>query len=471
MIFADLLFLYVFLPLLLIACLAARYIDSRRQGMGVQNAVLIFFSLLFYAWGEPVFILLLLLSVVVTWALAKKGACRVGIVYHLVMLVVFKYGNLLFGPLLTMAAPGSALSIHLPIGISFYTFQSISYLADVRSCRCEAQPKLSRLLLYITMFPQLIAGPIVRYQEIEKMMEERTVTDSDIAEGISRIIRGLAKKVILADQLSEIVTHLIGEQLPGTTPQAVLGLVCFSMQIYFDFSGYSDMAIGMGRCLGFTFPENFNAPYQCCSVTDFWRRWHMTLGRFFRDYVYIPLGGGRAGRPAVIRNILITWMLTGFWHGASWNFLLWGLYFGILLLLERALWKDSHDRVPAHRAGRVLWRILTAVLVILGWGIFYFDDFGRMAGFFVVLFTGGIVASDLLFVSQLTQNAFLLIIGLVLCFVPTERICALIRDKIAARLPFWCRGILRGAAASALLIIATLLLVGATNHPFLYTRF
>ena len=350
--------------------------------------------------------------------------------------------------------------IALPIGISFYTFQSISYLVDVYRRESRAQKRFWDLLLYISMFPQLIAGPIVRYGTIAREINHRKVSWADVADGSFRFLVGLGKKVILANQLSEVSDQFLAGDLGGlTTAGAWVGLLAFSLQIYFDFSGYSDMAIGIGRCLGFHFRENFDHPYCCTSITDFWRRWHMSLGSFFRDYLYIPLGGNRRHQ---FFNILVVWFLTGMWHGASWNFILWGLYFGLIVALEK--YTILRWKVPAW-----LLHLYSLVLVVLGWGIFYYVDFSRMADFFPVLFGRAEAFTDFTVRSALTSRCWLWVAALLCCLPLGRWIESLIGTKRA-----FSRGILsvsKLAFALALLAISTALLVGATNNPFIYTRF
>lgn len=476
MLFSDLFFLYVFLPAFFVLYFFAWGADQsriekiqagggaaqeadKREAPFCRNIVVTLFSLIFYAWGEPVYILLLLAAVAISFFCANKRWEIPGILLLLLLLLFFKYGNLFQQTLASFGLLGDTLDIHLPIGISFYTFQAVSYLADVRRGRCEAQKSFYKLLMYLSMFPQLIAGPIVRYTDVEANINKRSTREEDIALGLERFIIGLAKKVILADSLSEIVERTLGGDLADlSTGLAWLGLVAFSLQIYFDFSGYSDMAIGMGKCMGFTFPENFVKPYLCTSVTDFWRRWHMTLGTFFRDYVYIPLGGDRVSWVKRIRNILVVWMLTGFWHGASWNYLIWGLYFGLWLLFEKAVLfrRDKNEKTGIAGA---LWRCVAVLAAVVGWGIFYFEDFGAMQRFFIILFGGNMVANDMIFASLLSQNIVLLAAATFCCLMP--------REKVVDRFP----EPLRIAATAAMLVVSTLLLVGATNHPFLYTRF
>ena len=349
MVFSDLFFLFVFLPAFALSYLAAHWIDKllssedTRPNRIVENAVLVVFSLIFYAWGEPVYVFLMLFCVLLnylaglgighTQGTARKWALAGGLTGNILILSTFKYLSFFAQQLSALGIPVADPKIALPIGISFYTFQSISYLIDVYRQEAPMQRHFGNLLLYISMFPQLIAGPIVRYNTVAQEISNRSVTSKDVADGIYRFVIGLGKKVILANQLSEISDQfLAGGMQDLTTTGAWTGIVAFTLQIYFDFSGYSDMAIGLGRCLGFHFNENFRHPYCCDTITDFWRRWHISLGSFFRDYVYIPMGGNRSHQAL---NIFVVWFLTGMWHGASWNFIIWGVYFGLIVTLEK----------------------------------------------------------------------------------------------------------------------------------------
>ena len=465
MVFADLFFLFAFLPAFAICYLLAGLAEGNR----VKNGVLVAFSLIFYAWGEPVYVFLLILCALMNWLVGRgidrEGRGRtlwlvVGLILNLAILCTFKYLGFLAGVLAGIGIPLQVPEIALPIGISFYTFQSISYLVDVYRRESRAQKRFWDLLLYISMFPQLIAGPIVRYGTIAKEINHRKVSWQDVADGSFRFLVGLGKKVILANQLSEVSDQFLAGDLSGlTTAGAWVGLLAFTLQIYFDFSGYSDMAIGIGRCLGFHFKENFDHPYCCNSITDFWRRWHMSLGSFFRDYLYIPLGGNRKHQ---IFNILVVWFLTGMWHGASWNFIFWGLYFGIIVALEK--YTILRWKVPAW-----LLHLYSLVLVVLGWGIFYFVDFSRMADFFPLLFGRAEAFTDFTVRSALTSRCWLWVAALLCCLPLGRWIEGLIGTKRA-----FGRSVLtvsKLAFALALLAVSTALLVGATNNPFIYTRF
>lgn len=460
MVFSDLLFLFAFLP-----AFALCYLLARRA-----NWVLVLFSLLFYAWGEPVYVLLMVASVGVNYLAgriidASHGRRRYwalvsGVGLDVLILAVFKYLGFFVAELTGLGLHLPAVQIALPIGISFYTFQSISYLVDVYRHESPAQRRFMDLLLYISMFPQLIAGPIVRYSTVAREITDRHVAWHDLSVGMMRFVQGLGKKVILANQLSEISGQLLGHILASgiSTAGAWIGILAFTLQIYFDFSGYSDMAIGIGRCLGFHFPENFDHPYCCRTITEFWRRWHISLGSFFRDYVYIPLGGNRRHQAG---NILVVWMLTGFWHGASWNFLLWGLFYGLIIMAEKYTLLRVLQRVP-----RLLLHGYSLFLIIVGWGIFYFDDFRQMRQFFAAFIGCGVARADFASVNLLSQRCLLWLAALVFC-LPLRRWL----HALAPGIHPYLHVALRLLFASALLIVSVALLVGATNNAFLYTRF
>ncbi len=448
--------------------------------MDVRNAVLVAFSLLFYAWGEPVYVFLMLGSVAVNYlaglaisrrragSAARRWTLVAGVAFNLAVLAVFKYLGFFAAQLLSLGLQVPQPDIALPIGISFYTFQSISYLVDVSRDEAPVQRRLRDLLLYISMFPQLIAGPIVRYDTVAHEICRRHVSADDLADGIYRFLIGLGKKVVVANQLAEVATQLLAESaLPQlSTAAAWVGIVAFTLQIYFDFSGYSDMAIGIGRCLGFHFRENFDHPYCCDTITDFWRRWHISLGSFFRDYVYIPLGGNRRHQAV---NILVVWFLTGMWHGASWNFILWGLYFGLIVMVEKYTVLRLRQRIPSP-----LLHAYSLLLVVAGWGIFYFDDVQQMTLFFrgfLGMNTG--LQPDLLAETALTGRAWLWAAALLLC-MPVRRWGGVAMSRCLGRheLLFGAARLgVRTVVSLLLLGLSVVLLVGATSNPFLYTRF
>ena len=488
MVFSDLLFIFVFIPLFIIFYIVANYADKFRvrkyQLNGVEikkpllfrNFILILFSILFYSWGEPVYIFLMLFAVVVNYfsglliSYKKPGAWQkiwliIGVGINLIILGSFKYLGF-FASILSEIGIGIEVpEIPLPIGISFYIFQSITYLVDVYRKESPEQKNIFDLLLYIAMFPQLIAGPIVRYGNVAEEINHREVSVSDISDGSYRFFIGFGKKVIFANIFGEIATQLIGGNLDSLTALgAWVGIIAFTLQIYFDFSGYSDMAIGLGRSVGFHFPENFNNPYISTSMTDFWRRWYMSLGSFFRDYVYIPMGGNRRHQAL---NIMTVWFLTGMWHGASWNFIIWGLYFGLIIMIEKyTILKWKIPRVFSH--------IYSLFLIIVGWGIFYFDDFGKLKQFYKVFFDFGSINSLPLDVRSLILDNFWLWIFAILFCLPIK---SFYKEKIQKIKPVarlqnnYTLYLTRAFISITILVISVVLLVGATNNAFIYTRF
>lgn len=369
-------FIFIFLPFV-----TAAYFLLKPTKLVFRNFLLCLASLFFYAWGEPVYLFLMLASILVNYLLAlkmNKATFIFAVVFNLGFLFFFKYAgffvqnlNSLLGFILLEKAPVfSVPELALPIGISFYTFQALSYIIDVYRKKICPQKNLLSLALYISLFPQLIAGPIVRYIDIETELNNRTESFENLIQGLRLFILGFGVKVILANNLATVADGIFSN--PENLSQANTGILwiaslAYSLQIYFDFSGYSKMAIGLGKMFGFNFPQNFNYPYCACSITDFWRRWHITLSVWFRDYVYIPLGGNRVKPVRHIFNILVTWLLTGFWHGASWNFMLWGIYYGILLILEKYLF--------AKKLPSAIMRLGTLILVVLGWVIFRLENF------------------------------------------------------------------------------------------------
>ena len=468
MVFSSMPFLYFLFP----AAFLAYFIIPNRVW---RNIVLLLVSLLFYSWGEPRLVLLMLAAslaaytggLAMDWAAGrgrlrlKKAACAVTVALLVGNLFVFKYLNFAADNLNRI--PGVSLSlpaIALPIGISFYTFQILSYIIDLYRGKVAVQRNLFYLTLYVSFFPQLIAGPIVRYQTVEDELRNRKETVKDAAAGARRFIMGLSKKVLLANAMAPIaeIIYAGSPQLYGTAMYWAAALA-YTFQIYFDFSGYSDMAIGLGRVFGFHFLENFDYPYIAQSVTGFWRRWHISLSSWFRDYVYIPLGGSRVSRGRWVLNILVVWGLTGFWHGASWNFLLWGLYYAALLVLEKLALGRLLDRLPA--AVRWLYTFLT---VVVGWVIFNLTDFTQMAAALASMFTYrptdwlGAVAEN----SEVLRAAYCLPLGFV-CMLPIAKRVKL-PDNAGGRIVsnLVCLGL---AAACVIAIISS------AYNPFIYFRF
>ncbi len=389
MVFSSLVFLFAYLPLVL----AVYYLLPRKS----KNLALLLFSLLFYGWGEPVFVILMLVSITSAFALGflikryretnPKLAnlfTWLSVSVNLSFLFFFKYYNFFAS---SLRLPVIA-ELVLPIGISFYTFQILSYTLDLRRGDIDVQKNYISFGTYVTMFPQLVAGPIVKYQDVDRQLIDRRETAEAFSAGVARFCCGLAKKVLLGDALAAGFTYFSGVELfQSTVLGAWLSIICYTGHIYYDFSGYSDMAIGLGRMFGFTFPENFNYPYISKSITEFWRRWHMTLSSWFREYVYIPLGGNRRGKAKQIRNLFVVWTLTGLWHGASWNFVIWGLYFFVILMCEHLFLKKWLEKAPS-----IVRHFYTMVLVTIGFLIFSYSDLTRGIACFGALFGIGTVA-------------------------------------------------------------------------------
>lgn len=371
MVFSDSVFLFMFLPLTLAVYYAVPF--------AFKNTVLFLTGLLFYAWGEPVYVLIMLLSTAIDYCAGRlmdrfdsnknirKATLLVSVVMNLSLLGIFKYGSFFIGSVNGIF--GSAIpdpGLPLPIGISFFTFQSMSYTIDLYRRNIKVQKNFIDFAAFVTMFPQIVAGPIVRYEDVSAQLACRRIDLSSMSDGITRFVCGMCKKVLIANSIGALWTDVKAQDyasMPAAT--AWLGIAAFTLQIYFDFSGYSDMAIGLGKMLGFDFPENFRYPYNSKSIAEFWRRWHITLGDWFKSYVYFPLGGSRGSTAATIRNTLIVWLLTGLWHGASWNFILWGLYYGVLIILEKFVFRRLLERTPS-----ALQHILTMLAVVFGWVIF-----------------------------------------------------------------------------------------------------
>ncbi len=461
MVFSSQTFLFAFLPLALL-CLLVR----RRS---VQNALLLLASLVFYAWGEPVNVLLMCLSALVAWLgglwqerLAAQGRTRTGKAVYLITvglilgnLFVFKYLNFFCENLWFLGV--SSPNILLPVGISFYTFQVLSYVIDLRRGEIGVQRNYFYLLMYVSFFPQLIAGPIVRYETIEQEILDRSTTLADIAAGFRRFVVGLAKKLLLANQVALVAQSIYAGGVEAySSGMYWVAALAYAMQIYFDFSGYSDMAIGLGRMFGFHFLENFNYPYTSLSVTEFWRRWHISLSTWFRDYVYIPLGGNRTTKAKWLRNILIVWALTGFWHGAQWNFVLWGLYYGLILVIEK-LWLGKW----LERCPKLLRWCYCAVLVCIGWVMFNLTDFQQMLEALGHMFSFRAARVPEVDVSMAPGLLWML---------PAAVACTPVGKKVqlgngpAATL-------LKNGLCVALLLVCLMYCISASFNPFIYFRF
>ena len=473
MVFSSLSFLLLFLPLVLLLYFLC-------GSLRAKNAVLLAASLLFYAWGEPVCVLAMLFTTAVNFLCAKKiasaarqstrkAALAVGAGVSLALLFYFKYFSFALQNLAALfSLPVEVPQIRLPIGISFYTFQVLTYTVDVYRGKAEEQKSFPRLLLYVSCFPQLIAGPIVQYADVAGQLGSRTTTPDDFNEGIERFVTGLAKKVLLANLCGAAVEATgSAASLAGAWYHAFL----YTLQIFFDFSAYSDMAIGLGRVLGFRYKENFNYPYASLSVGEFWRRWHISLGSFFRDYVYIPLGGNRRGRTRTILNLLIVWALTGLWHGAAWNFVIWGLYYGVLLVLERFVFNSLIEKTPKA----VRW-VLTFLIAVVGWAIFYETDPGALAASLRALLgyartDGGRVLlplcdTDTLAVMRRYTVFPLLAFAFSLPLVPAVK-TRFFPEENGGR----AVAVLRGVRTAVLFALSLVFLVGQSFNPFIYFRF
>ena len=467
MVFSSPLFLFFYLP----AVLLVYYMTPLRW----RNAVLLVFNLIFYGWGEPVYILIMFLSIAIDYThgmlvekakrrgrdgRARAAVCS-SVLFNLALLFFFKYWDFLAE---SLAAVGldfmPRLGLSLPIGISFYTFQTMSYTIDVYRGDAPVQRSVISFGTFVTLFPQLIAGPIIQYKDLDAQLDHRDHTAEKFASGVQVFVVGMAKKVLLANNLGMLWDAYKAVPAAGLTVLgAWLGVAAFSLQIYFDFSGYSDMAIGLGRMLGFEFKPNFDYPYSSRSITEFWRRWHISLGTWFREYVYIPLGGNRVSRGRLCFNLLVVWGLTGIWHGASWNFLLWGLYFGVLLMLEKLFLKRWIDRWPA-----CFQHAYTLLLVAVSWAIFALEDFGQLGAYLAVMF--GLAGRSL------TDGAFFYYLR---SYLPVLVLACLASTPLARRL--WHRAPARAVQAAlpvlllAGLLLSTAYLVDATYNPFLYFRF
>ncbi|MDR3288855.1 MAG: MBOAT family protein [Peptococcaceae bacterium] len=448
-------------------------------GLRSKNFVLLVLSLIFYAWGEPVWVILLILVAAANYlnglflhryrgAWQAKASLAVTIVFNLGLLGSFKYLSFLLETLgFLISTPLPAVQIALPIGISFYVFQALSYSLDLYHEKTEVQTSFLNFLLFVSLFPQLIAGPILRYSDIAQQLSKRKSTWSGISYGLSRFLCGLGKKVLIANYAGQTASFLLNGQLQNLNlVSAWLGLLMFAFQIYFDFSGYSDMAIGLGRIFGFSYGENFRFPYTAKSITEFWRTWHISLGTFFRDYLYIPLGGNRRFQ---FRNILIVWFLTGLWHGASWNFVLWGLYFGLILILEKYFLLTVLAKIP-----RFFSWCYAFFLILIGWVFFYFTDIALAGAMFKALFAlNGAPVIDFEISTVLLNNAPLLLICAVACTPLPQKISHLfVRISALNAYPeTGFSGFSMIVYNLAMLGLSTIALVGASYNPFLYFRF
>ena len=466
MVFSSTIFLCVYLPLVLLG-----YYICPKKG---RNLFLLIVSLVFYAWGEPKCVFLMIFSILVNYIFGRlmdknrgrqkrmKLLLVLSVVIDLGLLSVFKYTdfiitnvNAIFGSSFDL------LNIALPIGISFYTFQAMSYTIDVYRNDVRVQKNLIDFGMYITMFPQLIAGPIVRYADVQDQLADRSVTTADFSEGVMRFVVGLGKKVLLANQMGAVWSEIYALGGDVSALMAWTGAIAYTFQIYFDFSGYSDMAIGLGRMFGFKFPENFRYPYQSVSITDFWRRWHITLSTWFKEYLYIPLGGNRCGLARQALNLLIVWSLTGFWHGAGWNFVMWGLYYFVILFIEKLFLLKALDKLP-----KLFRHVYALLLIVIGWVIFASDDVGVLLPYLGSMFgaNGAVGGMD---VYTLFTKAVLLIICCVASTELPKRLFLSATGAMNEKAAFTIKSVM----TIALLALSMILLIGDSYNPFLYFRF
>ena len=478
MVFSSFTFLLLFLPVVLL-------LNAVSTNIKWRNAVLLVASLIFYGWGEPVYILCMLLSTFVNYIAAiaftktknkllKKVYLTIGVIMSVAFLFYFKYAAFLFNSIAPIFSSAAVLPVlELPIGISFYTFQILTYTVDVYRGKAKLQKNFFDLLLYVSCFPQLIAGPIVQYSDVESMIEDRSATTDDIAAGLKRFVVGLAKKILLANVCGSALEQL--NLANGDAEMSICGAwfaaVLYGLQLYYDFSAYSDMAIGIGRVLGFTYKENFNYPYISKSISEFWRRWHISLGAFFRDYVYIPLGGNRVGKVRLVINLLIVWSLTGFWHGASWNFLAWGAYYGVIIILERLVFSNFLKKAPA-----VILHIYSIVLILAGWVLFYYIDIADCFTHLLAM-VGLQISEGAVSLVPFIDDATIYTAKQYALFYPVVVFCALpilpwIKAKIekSSILSKLC-DVGTTVALTALLALSVITLVGQTYNPFIYFRF
>lgn len=470
MLFSSLTFLFGFFPLLLIIY----FIFKKRT---IRNLILLVFSLIFYAWGEPKYIFLMLFTIFVVYLFGllihrydqnqkftkKKIAFILCIIFLICNLIFFKYIDFIFNNInMFFGLSIKQLKVILPIGISFYTFQILSYIIDLYRGKIKVQKNILSLALYVSFFPQLIAGPIVRYETVENEIGNRRESLNDIVIGIKRFIIGLSKKVIIANQMA-IISDSIFNNLSSSYGTLIIwiGIISYTLQIYFDFSGYSDMAIGLGRIFGFHFLENFNYPYISKSITEFWRRWHISLSSWFKDYLYIPLGGNRVKKLKWVRNVFIVWCLTGLWHGASWNFVLWGIFYGIFLLFEKFFFNKILDKLPSF----INW-IYTIIIVMIGWTLFRANNLNDilylMKNMFVYNKTDWF---NILTINTTILNSFLFLIPAIIFSFPIVKI---INKKYSDNIVYI---VISDIVLLILLVICVILLTSSSYNPFIYFRF
>ena len=481
MVFSTSIFIYLFLPITLLIY----YIAPKKS----KNFIILLSGLVFYSWGEPIYVVVMLISTMIDYfaglvmnhfegkKLPRKLCLIVSVVMNLGLLGVFKYSGFIAENINAIAG-SQIIDINnmnffgidflpmnmLPIGISFFTFQSMSYTIDLYMGNVKVQKNPISFAAFVTLFPQIVAGPIVRYIDVAEQLKKRNESIEHFAQGVWRFSIGLGKKVILANTIGELFDPISNSaQSELSVAASWLGIIAYTFQIYFDFSGYSDMAIGLGKMFGFDFLENFNYPYISTSITDFWRRWHMSLSSWFRDYVYIPLGGNRKGKARQCLNIMIVWFLTGFWHGANWNFMLWGVYFGVILLCEKLFLGKALKKIPAF-----FQHLYALLFIVIGWGIFSYEDFGKLTQNFKNMFgAGGLPLINHQTVFWLAQYAVTIVILVIASTQLPKKLCL----KLQIKCPEICGCILQPLCALTLLAVSTAYLAGNSFNPFLYFRF
>lgn len=469
MVFSSLVFLLRFLPLFLIC-----YFIIPQKYIKIRNLVLFLFSLIFYAWGESIYICFMLFSTLFDYTnglliekfgsntIKSKIVLIIDIIGNLGLLFVFKYYDFFINSINNVFnLELGLLGVALPIGISFYTFQTMSYTIDVYRGIVSAEHNIISFGAYVSMFPQLIAGPIVQFKTVAKELNNRIHSMENLYIGVRRFIIGFCKKVFLANNIGFIWSEILANYQSNSVLTMWLGIICFGLQIFFDFSGYSDMAIGLGKMMGFNFLENFNYPYISKSITEFWRRWHISLGTWFREYVYIPLGGNRCSIKRNILNISIVWLLTGIWHGASWNFILWGVYFGIFLIIEKSFLLKRLEKLP-----NIISHIYTLFIVIISWCLFAIEDFSVLKYYLLSMFGFGVNNFiDNQFVYYLQNYGVILLIGIIASIGLFSKEYKILKEKYSYII------IIENIVLFVFFIICFAMLVNSTYNPFLYFRF
>ncbi|MCC0628342.1 MULTISPECIES: MBOAT family protein [unclassified Clostridioides] len=471
MIFSSLTFLFAFLPVVFILY----YLVNDK----LKNFVLLLASLFFYAWGEPRYIFLMLGSIAANYIFGlkissdnkkeKKLWLTLSVIFNVSLLVIFKYSNFFVDNLNALFNIHISIpTIALPLGISFFTFQTMSYVIDVYRKDANVQRNIFDLALYVSLFPQLVAGPIVRYQTVDEQISKRTHSNEKFAVGVNRFVCGLAKKVILSNQLGVVADGVFSANIANLSiAESWLGIICYTLQIYFDFSGYSDMAIGLGKMFGFDFLENFNYPYISQSVSEFWRRWHISLSSWFKDYVYIPLGGNRVSPIKQYTNLFVVWSLTGIWHGANWTFLTWGIYYGILISIEKVFLGKLLKKVP-----QIFRHIYLVLIVMIGWVFFRADNMVQASEFIQVLF--GVGSSPIYnnsFIMYINDYGYIIILSIIFAIPIIPKLKSILKSKAKKLIESNFIYALHSIFLVSLMFIVVVILINSTYNPFLYFRF